>query len=54
MELKLNSEQAKTVVPSKGKIVISTNPVRIREMLDKDGNVINPKTKQIIKQADNS
>jgi len=31
--------------------VISANPVREREMLDRHGNVIDPRTKQIIKRA---
>ena len=31
---------------------IDPNPVRVREMLDKDGNVIDPRTKQIIRKAD--
>ena len=35
----------------KRRIGIDPNPVRIREMLDKDGNVIDPVTKQIIKRV---
>jgi hypothetical protein len=31
---------------------ISPHPRKEREMLDKDGNVINPITKQIIKRAE--
>ena len=35
----------------KRRVGIDPNPVRIKEMLDKDGNVINPVTKEIIKKA---
>ena len=38
--------------PEQGKVVLATNFVRSRVMLDKDGNEIDPRTKQIIKQAD--
>ena len=31
--------------------VVSSNPIRVREMVDVNGNVIDPKTKQIIKKA---
>lgn len=48
----LNKERSGTVVPSKGKVVIATNIVRTKERLDKDGNIVDPKTKQIIKKAD--
>ena len=33
------------------KVVISPNLIREKEMLDKFGNVIDPKTKQIIRKA---
>lgn len=32
-------------------VSISSNPRKEKEMLDKDGNVINPRTKQIIRPA---
>lgn len=45
----------KVLVPAqkRGRVVISTNPVREREMLDIDGNVIDPRTKRIIRKAEN-
>ena len=46
-----NTPQPQAPIPSKGKVVVSANPVRVREMLDKDGNVIDPKSKQIIRLA---
>lgn len=39
------------VIPSKGRVVIATNIKIERERLDKDGNVVNPVTKEIIKSA---
>lgn len=36
----------------KGKVVIAQNLIRERVMLDKDGNEINPRTKEIIRKAD--
>lgn len=36
---------------SGGSTVISANPKKEKEMLDKFGNVIDPRTKQVIKQA---
>ena len=32
-----------------GKVLIATDLIRVREMLDIDGNVIDPRTKKIIK-----
>lgn len=43
----------KTVNPHQGQTIVSLNPTREREMLDRNGNVIDPKTKRIIKPADN-
>ena len=51
MEIKLN-EGVKTVNNNKGKVVVSANPKRVRELLDKDGNVIDMRTKQIIRPAE--
>ena len=34
------------------KVVISPNLIREKEMLDKFGNVIDPRTKQIIRKAE--
>ena len=42
----------RTISKKESNVVISSNPVRIREMLDKNGNVIDPRTKQIIKRAE--
>ena len=33
-------------------VTVSPNPVKVTEHLDIDGNVINPQTKEVIKQAD--
>lgn len=44
--------QERTVQPTQRRTFIDPNPVRVREMLDKDGNVIDPRTKQIIRRAD--
>ena len=33
-------------------VTISSNPKREREFLDKQGNVIDPRTKQVIKKAE--
>ena len=38
---------------NQAKVSISPNPHREREVLDRDGNVIDLKTKQIIKKAEN-
>lgn len=35
-----------------GKTVIASNLIHEKEMLDQDGNVIDPRTKQIIKRND--
>jgi hypothetical protein len=42
----------RTVGKSENSVTISSNPKREREFLDKNGNVINPRTKQIIKRAE--
>ncbi len=34
-----------------GSVTIASNPVRERETLDKNGNVIDPKTKAVIRPA---
>lgn len=46
-----NTPQPAQPKSGKARVTISSNPVRIREMLDKDGNVIDAKTKQIIRLA---
>jgi hypothetical protein len=40
-------------VVGRSKVSISPNLIRVSERLDKDGNVIDPRTKQIIKLAGN-
>jgi hypothetical protein len=40
------------VAGPKGKVVIAANLTREREMFDKYGNVIDPRTKQIIKAVE--
>lgn len=37
--------------PNRGRVVVSTHPVRQRMMFDIDGNQIDPRTKKIIKLA---
>ncbi len=36
--------------PNKSGVVIDPNPKKEREVLDRDGNVINPRTKEIIRK----
>lgn len=38
--------------PNQGKVVLAQHMTRTRVMLDKFGNEIDPRTKQIIKKAD--
>ncbi len=38
--------------PEQGKVVLAQHMVRTRVMLDKNGNEIDPRTRQIIKKAD--
>ena len=40
------------VAENKKGVFISPNPIRVREMLDRNGNVINPITKEIIRTAE--
>jgi hypothetical protein len=47
-------EGVKIVNPNQGKVTIAVNLKKEREMLDKDGNVINPITKQIIKKMEDN
>jgi len=50
MEIKIKE----SVKPAgKGQVIIASDIKRERELLDKDGNVIDMRTKQIIKPADN-
>lgn len=44
-------KEAKEASQKKSKVTIASNLTRVREMLDADGNVIDPKTKQIIRKA---
>ena len=46
--------QTRVVTSNKKSVFIDPNPVRVREMLDRDGNVIDPRTKQIIKKAEDN
>jgi len=52
----LKSRDAKPVangVVGRSKVSISPNLIRVSERLDKDGNVIDPRTRQIIRLAEN-
>lgn len=40
--------QSATINPNQDKVLVSTRPIRTRVWLDKDGNEIDPKTKQIL------
>lgn len=52
MEIKLKVAEKSTIVqPSRGRVVLAANIKIVRERLDKDGNIINPVTHQIIKLA---
>jgi len=46
-----NTERSGTTNGGGTGVFIASNLVRVREMLDKNGNTINPRTKRIIKQA---
>lgn len=46
------TERSTVIGSDKPSVVVSSNPIRIREMLDKEGNVIDPRTKQIIRRKD--
>ena len=58
MQVNINqkvAEKTTSVNPQKGKVIIAQNLVRERELLDKDGNVIdNFKTRNIIKKAEDN
>jgi len=49
--MKIQIKEREGVI-NKGNTVISSNLVRESEMLDRYGNVINPRTKQIIRKAE--
>jgi hypothetical protein len=49
--MKIQTERQQTV-PSGGGVVIAQNIIRKRETLDRDGNVIDPRTKQIIQAVE--
>lgn len=48
------NQNHKVVGSSQRSVIIDPNPKKEREMLDKDGNVIDPRTKQIIKKAEDN
>ena len=52
MQVQINKPKEQVAVPTsnEGKVVLSKNPIRTKVWLDKDGNEIDPKTKQIIKK----
>ena len=51
--MEINQQQERQVNnPNEGRVVISQNPVRQREVLDKNGNVIDLRSKQIIRSAE--
>ena len=43
--------ETKERIIGRGNTVISPSPKKEREMLDKEGNIIDPRTKQIIKRV---
>ena len=45
-------KQQQRVATGRKSVFIDPNPRKEREMLDKYGNVINPKTKEIIRKAE--
>ena len=49
LSLKQMSEQS-----GRPRVVIDPNPRKERERLDKDGNIIDPRTKEIIKKAEDN
>jgi hypothetical protein len=54
MKINVNTPEKLAVPPSnRGKVVLAQTMIRERVMLDRDGNEIDPKTKQIIRSADN-
>ncbi len=49
--MKININQKKEEgAPKKGGVYIAPNLIRTSERLDKDGNIIDPRTKRIIKR----
>lgn len=50
--MEINIQNKPAPQPNRGRVVVSRHPVRERVMIDRDGNEIDPKTKQIIKRAD--
>lgn len=48
------SERSGTINNNKPRVVIARNLAKERETLDRDGNVIDPRTKQIIKRAEDN
>lgn len=51
MQINIGQKQkeAAQANPQRGRVVVSTNPVKQRVFIDIDGNEINPRTKQIIR-----
>jgi hypothetical protein len=45
-------KQREHVASTKKSVFIDPNPRKEREMLDRDGNVIDPRTKQIIRRKE--
>lgn len=49
--MKIQTRESTPAKPEQ-RTFVSRNPIRVRETLDKDGNQIDPVTKQIIKRND--
>jgi len=53
MEININNNERSGQLKRSG-VTIDPRPKITREMLDRDGNVIDPRTKQIIKRAEDN
>jgi len=51
MQVNLQVAEQNKKVTSGGRVSVDPNPVRVREMLDAEGNVIDPRTKVILKKV---
>ena len=48
------AEQKKVVDTSRGRVVISPNPIKVSERLNQNGDVIDPRTKMVIRKAEDN
>lgn len=51
MKIQSNQQSNSVQLPRKSKVSIASNLIREKEMIDQDGNTIDPRTKQVIKKA---